>query len=211
MLQDWLSRLSKREGALLALAIFALIFSATFALSRAFYESRSSSYLHSIIKIQEQIDTLSALVDNAKAQKEEFERIEVGLIQLGQRRAQLYNAIAPLKLNPSEATALISQIAQKSGVLLLNLGIDDYQSNEMQFDEFISQDKPKQKPDGKAQDTPSELLSIKFSVIAKFAQMMLFLSHLEEKLFVDSVAINKSGQNLQGDFEILVLMPNTAP
>lgn len=178
MLNEWLNRLSKRESILLMIAVFMLVFMLAFFISRLAYESRSSRYLHSIIKLQNDIETMSDFINNNKSKEDEYNKLNISLRQLRTQKNELDSNLQVLKINEQDATSIMVKSAKDSGCYIFSLTP-------------VSND--------------SSTLKINIVLIGNFNNIMQFLDMIEDSLYVDYVNISKEAGALRGEFGILIL------
>lgn len=181
MLEQWLNRLSKREGMLLLIALFLAVFSVAFFTSRLAYESRSALYLQTIIKLQSDIDALNEFINKNKHNENEYNSLRLSLKQLKAEKDNLGSNLQILKLDESEAISIILNSAKNIGV-----GVSSVKSSD---------------------DSDSSSLKITAIIFANFNKLMQFLGIIETKLYVEDVNITKDLGALKGEFNILILKP----
>lgn len=178
MLDEWLNRLSKREGMLLAIALFLVVFSIAFFTSRMAYESRSARYLQTIIKLQSDIESLNEFISKNRQNQSEFESLKLSLKQLKAQKDDLDSNLEILKLNESDVLKIILKGARR-----IDVHIDSVSTN--------------------AQGDASVRVSV--VIFASFNKLMQFLEYMEKHLYIDDVNITKSFSTLKGEFNVLLL------
>ncbi|BCX79818.1 hypothetical protein [Campylobacter sp. 19-13652] len=179
MLDEWLNRLSKREGMLLSIALFLVVFSIAFFTSRMAYESRSARYLQTIIKLQSDIESLNEFISKNRQNQIEFESLKLSLKQLQAQKDSLGSNLEILKLNESDAISIILK-----GAKSIDVRVDSVST----------------KSDGEVSS-----VSVTVVIFASFNKLMQFLSYIEKRLYVDDVNITKSSGTLKGEFNVLLL------
>lgn len=179
MLDEWLNRLSKREGMLLAIALFLVVFSVAFFTSRMAYESRSARYLQTIIKLQSDIDSLNEFISKNKSKQSEYDSLKLSLKQLQVQKNDLGSNLQILKLNESDAINIILK-----GAKSIDIRVDSVTTK---IDENAS----------------SALVSV--VIFASFSKLMQFLGYIEKRLYVDDVNITKASGTLKGEFNVILL------